>query len=55
MRGKVITVLHVHGDVVRRLPVRGRAKPGFNEKSVVPKPLWPGSKRASGSKVYKDQ
>ena len=54
-REAVITVLHVHGDAVRRLPVRAYAKLGFNEKSLVAKPLWPGSKRARGSKFYKEQ
>lgn len=27
----------------------------FNEESLVLKPLWPGSKRASGPKFYKEQ
>lgn len=55
MRGTGIIVLRVQADAVHALPVRGSAKLGFNEKSLVKKPLWPGSKRASGSKFYKDQ
>lgn len=55
MRETVITGAHVHGNAVHRLPVRGYVNLGFNEESLVPKHLWPGSKRASGSKFHKKQ
>lgn len=58
MRETVITEItgaYVHGNAVHRLPVRGHVKLDFNEESLAPKPLWPGSKRAGGSKFYKEQ
>lgn len=55
VREIVIIVAHTHGNAVHRLPVRGYVKLGFNEESLVLKPLWPGSKRASGQNSLKSK
>lgn len=55
MRGTVITELHVHGDAVRRLPVRGYVKLGFNEKSLVPKLSGPGPREPVGQNSIKSK
>lgn len=48
-------VAHVPGNAVGRLPVRGCVKLGFNEETLVPKPPWPESKRASGQNSIKSK
>lgn len=55
MRETVITGACVHGNAVHTLPVRAYGELGFNEESLIPKPLWPRSKRASRAKFYQER
>ena len=48
-------IIVAQGNAVCRLPVRGYVKLGFNEESLVPKPPWHESKRASGQNSIKSK
>lgn len=55
MREAVIIGASAHRDAAHRLPVGGHVTLGFNEDSLVSRPLRSGSEKASGSKFYKQK